>query len=205
MSPRSLPRLTCSRTLFPSCSTVASGRCRSPRTVSSLACSPSRMSARPACSGRCRRRLAPLHDGRERETLGGNNMSTYPQDGSRPTIGKEGPMTDNALKPTAPAIPEATRWLALGAVAGPVLFTLAWFVLGFLSPGFTIFGTVIEPYSPVSQPISGLGLGSTAPFMNAAFVLSGILLMAGVIGIFQTLTIRTSSGPAARWTCVALL
>ena len=37
-------------------------------------------------------------------------------------------MTDNALKPTAPAIPEATRWLALGAVAGPVLFTLAWFV-----------------------------------------------------------------------------
>ena len=39
-------------------------------------------------------------------------MSTYPQDGSRPTIGKEDPLTDNALKPTAPAIPEATRWLA---------------------------------------------------------------------------------------------
>jgi hypothetical protein len=55
-------------------------------------------------------------------------MSTIPQDGSRPTVGKEDPMTDNALKPTAPAIPEATRWLALGAVAGPVLFTLAWFV-----------------------------------------------------------------------------
>jgi hypothetical membrane protein len=112
-------------------------------------------------------------------------------------------MTDNALKPTAPAIPEATRWLALGAVAGPVLFTLAWFVLGFLSPGFTIFGTVIEPYSPVSQPISGLGLGSTAPFMNAAFVLSGILLMAGVIGVFQTTT--ASGRPAARWACAALL
>ena len=112
-------------------------------------------------------------------------------------------MTDNALKPTAPVIPEATRWLALGAVAGPVLFTLAWFVLGFLSPGFTIFGTVIEPYSPVSQPISGLGLGSTAPFMNAAFVLSGILLMAGVIGVFQTMT--ASGLPAARWACAALL
>ena len=97
-------------------------------------------------------------------------MSTIPHDGSRPTVGNEDPMTDNALKPTAPAIPEAIRWLALGA--GPVLFTLAWFVLGFLSPGFTIFGTVIEPYSPVSQPISGLGLGSTAPFMNAAFVLA---------------------------------
>jgi hypothetical protein len=41
--------------------------------------------------------------------------------------------------------------------------------------------------------------------MNAAFVLSGILLMAGVIGVFQTLTIRTSSRPGARWACAALL
>jgi hypothetical protein len=114
-------------------------------------------------------------------------------------------MTDNTLNPAAPAIPEATRWLALGAVAGPALFTLAWFVLGFLSPGFTIFGTLIAPYSPISQPISGLGLGSTAAFMNTAFVLSGILLMAGVIGVFQTPTIRTSSGPALRWACAALL
>jgi len=61
-------------------------------------------------------------------------MSTNPQDGFRPTVGKEDPLTDNALKPTAPAIPEATRWLALGAVAGPVLFTLAWFVaMGWLA------------------------------------------------------------------------
>ena len=51
--------------------------------------------------------------------------------------------------------------------------SLAWFVLGFLSPGYTIFGTVIAPYSPISQPISGLGLGTTGPFMNAAFVLGG--------------------------------
>ena len=118
---------------------------------------------------------------------------------------KEDLMTDNTLNPAAAATPEATRWLALGAVAGPALFTLAWFVLGFLSPGFTIFGTLIAPYSPISQPISGLGLGSTAPFMNGAFVLSGILLMAGVIGIFQTLTIRASSRPALRWACAALL
>jgi hypothetical protein len=112
-------------------------------------------------------------------------------------------MTDNTLNPVAPATPEATRWLALGAVAGPALFTLAWFILGFLSPGFTIFGTEISPYSPISQPISGLGLGLTAPFMNAAFVLSGILLMAGVIGVFQTM--RASSRPALRWACAALL
>ena len=114
-------------------------------------------------------------------------------------------MTDSTPDPAAPATSEATRWLALGAVAGPALFTLAWFVLGFLSPGITIFGTLIAPYSPISQPISGLGLGSTAAFMNTAFVLSGILLMAGVIGVFQTPTIRASSRSAARWACAALL
>ena len=37
-------------------------------------------------------------------------------------------MTNNTLNPAAPATPDATRWLALGAVAGQVLFTLAWFV-----------------------------------------------------------------------------
>jgi hypothetical membrane protein len=116
---------------------------------------------------------------------------------------KEDPMSDKTLNPAAPAIPGANRWLALGAVAGPALFTLAWFVLGFLSPGYTIFGTVIESYSPISQPISGLGLGPTAPFMNAAFVLSGILLMVGVIGVFKTM--KASGRPALRWACAALL
>ena len=77
-----------------------------------------------------------------------------------------------ATLPT-PAAPTAARWLALGAVIGPVLFTLAWMILGFLSPGYTAWGTRIAPYSPISQPISGLGLGITAPFMNTAFVLAG--------------------------------
>lgn len=103
--------------------------------------------------------------------------------------------------PAAPARP-ASRWLALGAVAGPVLFTLAWLVLGFLSPGFTLFGTLIAPYSPVSQPISGLGLGPTGPFMNTAFVLGGLLILAGVVGIFQGVR---AMGTAARLSCTALL
>jgi hypothetical protein len=51
--------------------------------------------------------------------------------------------------------------LALGAVAGPVLFTLAWLILGVLSPGYTVAGTWISPYSAITQPISGLGLGET--------------------------------------------
>lgn len=55
--------------------------------------------------------------------------------------------------------------------------------LGFLSPGYTLWGTHIAPYSPVSQPVSGLGLGPTAPFMNAAFVLSGIHVFVHYTGI----------------------
>ena len=38
-------------------------------------------------------------------------------------------------------------WPALGAVVGPVLFTLGWFVLGFISPGYTMWGTRVAPYS----------------------------------------------------------
>src|SRR6266542_3251639 len=107
-----------------------------------------------------------------------------------------------ALPATRPASRSATRWLALGAVAGPVLFTLAWCVLGFLSPGFTIWGTVIVPYSPLSAPISGLGFGPTAPFMNAAFVLGGLLLLAGVVSIVQGIR---ELAAVARWSCTALL
>jgi hypothetical protein len=105
-------------------------------------------------------------------------------------------------KPAALATPKAIRWLALGAVAGPVLFTLAWVVLGFLSPGYTAWGTRIAPYSPISQPISGLGLGPTAPFMNATFVLSGLLILVGVVGIFQGIR---EMGTLARWSCTVLL
>jgi hypothetical protein len=105
--------------------------------------------------------------------------------------------------PAALATPQPTRWLALGAVAGPLLFTLAWVVLGFLSPGYTIFGTRIAPYSPVSQPISGLGLGLTGRFMNAAFILGGLLLFAGVIAVFHTIGI--TGRPAARRASVTLL
>ena len=111
-------------------------------------------------------------------------------------------LSEGFAKPAAQASPEATRWLALGAVAGPVLFTLAWVVLGFLSPGYTAWGTRIAPYSPISQGISGLGLGITAPFMNTAFVFSGLLILAGVVGIFQGIR---EMGALARWSCTVLL
>lgn len=79
------------------------------------------------------------------------------------------------------------RTLVLGAIAGPILFNLAWIILGPLSTGYTLFGTRIEPYNAIAQPVSGLGLGVTGPYMNAAFIISGLLLILGSIGIGRAL------------------
>jgi hypothetical protein len=94
------------------------------------------------------------------------------------------------------------RRLAWGAVLGPVQFTLAWLVLGVVSTGYTLWDMHITPYSPISQPISGLGLGSTAAYMNTAFVALGILLITGVAGIVAGLP---ELSRRARRTCAALL
>jgi hypothetical membrane protein len=112
--------------------------------------------------------------------------------------------SDTSTAQTSLAASPAARLAALGAVAGPVLFTLAWLVLGFLSPGYTIYGTRIAPYSPISQPVSGLGMGVTAPYMNAAFVFgAGLLTMIGVVGVFATL--RAYGGRVRRAICAGLL
>ena len=96
----------------------------------------------------------------------------------------------------------AMRWLALGAIAGPVLFTLAWLVLGFLSPGYMLLDTQIGPHAGILLPVSALAVGPTGPFMSAAFILSGLFLLVGVIGIF--LGIREMDANA-RWSCILLL
>jgi hypothetical protein len=90
--------------------------------------------------------------------------------------------------------------LELAAIAGPALLTLAWLVLGAVSPGYDLWGTHVAPYSPVSQPISGLGLGPTGPFMNAAFVLSGLLMVIGAYGVFARIPQMR-----ARYVCASLL
>src|ERR1700693_2834590 len=81
----------------------------------------------------------------------------------------------------------AASWVALGAVAGPIVFTLGWLVLGFISPGYTMWGARIAPYSAISQPLSGLGLGPTGPLMNTTFILAGLLMVAGAIAIFRSI------------------
>jgi hypothetical protein len=83
--------------------------------------------------------------------------------------------------------PRLAQLLPLGAVAGPGLFTAAWLILGAISSGYTVAGTWISPYSPITQPISGLGLGETGPYMNSVFIISGLLLLAGVIGVVLSL------------------
>jgi hypothetical membrane protein len=85
----------------------------------------------------------------------------------------------------------ASNWLARAAIAGPIFFVAAWSILGALRPR----------YSLVSQPISGLGVGPNAAWMNGAFALMGFLIIVGVIGIFQRIP---EMGPVARWTCTVL-
>jgi hypothetical membrane protein len=106
------------------------------------------------------------------------------------------------ITPAPLRVSHSTRFLALGAVVGPVLFTLAWLVLAAVSPGYTLFDHRFTDYSPISQPISGLGMGATAPYMNAAFIAGGLILIAGVIGVFLTLPPDRS---ALRWWSAALL
>jgi hypothetical protein len=67
---------------------------------------------------------------------------------------------------------------AMGWV-GAVGFTVTWLVLGFVSPGYRMWDIVVPSYSAVSQPISGLGLGITAPAMNAAFIVFGAFVSVG--------------------------
>jgi hypothetical protein len=87
--------------------------------------------------------------------------------------------------------------LTVLALIGGVIFTLAWVVLGSVSPGYELFGTHIEPYSWVSQPVSGLGLGVTAVWMNTAFVLGGILIAVGLLSTAGFWWRRGRTGRAA--------
>lgn len=81
-----------------------------------------------------------------------------------------------ALASTPPT--GATRG-TLALVVAPVAFTLVWVVLGFVSDGYELWDMRIAPYSAVAQPISGLGMGSTAPVMNTSFVVYGLAMAWG--------------------------
>ena len=69
-------------------------------------------------------------------------------------------------------IKTASQWIALGAVVGPIPFTLAWAMLGALRPG----------YSAISEPISLLGVGPHGLILDASFVITALLLIVGLVG-----------------------
>jgi len=99
---------------------------------------------------------------------------------------------------------EIARWLALGAVVGPILLTLAWIVLGLIRPDTkNEWGVSGGITGMITQPFSGLGLGPNSSLFNAAFLLNGLLILAGVFGIFQT--IEAGGRPAARKASAVLL
>lgn len=96
------------------------------------------------------------------------------------------------------------RVLAFGAILGPVLFAVAWIVLGVLQPATkTDYGVMGGISGAISNPISGLGVGPYAQLFNAAFVVCGLILLAGVIGVFQI--ILANARPAVRRTSTVLL
>jgi hypothetical membrane protein len=85
------------------------------------------------------------------------------------------------------------RWLALGGVAGPLLFVLAFTVVGMLRPG----------YSPIDQAISDLGIDEGAWIVNGSLVLLGLSLIGFAISFFRST--RARSPMALRVASAALL
>jgi hypothetical membrane protein len=94
---------------------------------------------------------------------------------------------------TAPRRASVDRWLALGGLVGPMLFTLTYTVAGLLRPG----------YSPVDQAISDLGVGEDAWVLNGSLILLGLSLVGFAIGFYRT--IRPPASTAFRLATAALL
>jgi len=88
----------------------------------------------------------------------------------------------------------ALTWLT---AIGSALFTIAWAILGAVSPGYELFGHTIAPYSWISQPVSGLGLGVTGPWMNTAFIVGGLLVVTGTLAAAPQWWRRGALGRAA--------
>jgi hypothetical membrane protein len=93
----------------------------------------------------------------------------------------------------APQVGSLERWLALGGVAGPLLFVLAFTVVGLLRPG----------YSPVDQAISDLGIDEHAWIVNGSLIILGLSLVGFAVGFDRS--IRPRSSTALRVASAALL
>jgi hypothetical protein len=81
----------------------------------------------------------------------------------------------------------SARRATLALIVAPIAFTVVWVLLGEISDGYELWGARIAPYSPIAQPISGLGMGHTAVWMNTAFVCYGVAMIIGVLGFARLL------------------
>ena len=77
------------------------------------------------------------------------------------------------------------RWPLACGVAGPILLTIV----------FTIDGALRTGYDPATMPISALLLGDAGWLESAAFVTSGLLIVAFAIG----LRVALREGRGSRW------
>ncbi len=87
----------------------------------------------------------------------------------------------------------ATRWLALGAIGGAILFDVAWMVMGDLRPG----------YSSASRPISALAIGPDGVFVRTAFLLYGALVTVGTVSALRSA--KQELGAVVHWACTLML
>src|SRR5574341_1239806 len=100
-----------------------------------------------------------------------------------------------AAKNESRTSPGIARWLALGAVAGPILLTLAWIILGLMRPDTkNEWGVSGGIAGMITQPFSGLGLGPNGALFNTAFLLSGLLIMANDTIRMERNKIRPAKG-----------
>jgi hypothetical protein len=107
-------------------------------------------------------------------------------------------------QPTAPRAFRLPRLLALGAVVGPLLFTLAWIGFGVLQPPtLTPFGVLGGLSGAVSNPISGLGVGQFAAPFNTAFIVCGLLQAIACVAALECLA--SGSRRLPRTLCEGLL
>lgn len=70
------------------------------------------------------------------------------------------------MKETTETRNKFVKWMALVAVVAPILFILLFTIAGLLRPG----------YSPITQTISDLGVGTLSWFLNVPTILLGFFL-----------------------------
>jgi hypothetical membrane protein len=78
-----------------------------------------------------------------------------------------------------------TRWLLTGGIIGPVVFVAGFFVIGALR----------ADYDPMRQFVSLLSLTQDGWQQVANFLVSGLLIIAGAVGLRRVMT----QGPGSRW------